>query len=188
MTRTIEPPEADIREPALKRRARTVGARLAAEPEAGSAFGRCLLLKVITPPQYRAGLQLEALTQLYAIALGLPAGHARALDVTHIPGGPSSGEGFPPGKVVRLTQRYDRARATMIRAGIDAYRVTCSVVLQGHAPTTDQVKMLRDGLDALRAHFEAGGNSKGAVRRKPNKVLSWSDGAGIVRIDERFWE
>jgi len=176
---------ADIRAVALKQRARMVGEALAADPRAGTALGRCLLLKSISRSQYRAGLQLEALSQLYTIGMGLPAGHARALDVTRIPGGPLGGREMKPATVARIRRRYDQARTVLMRANVDAYRTVPLVVLEDHSPTIDHLLALRTGLDVLRAHFEAGGGRGNGKR--PNRVLAWWEGDKPA-IPPEFWE
>jgi hypothetical protein len=168
----------DVRAPSLIRRCETVGAKHALSPLAETPLGRALLLKMITEGQYRAGVQFEAVVQIYRMTQGLGSGHPVAIDITGAGGISLGGRTFAESEIEAVKRRYGRAFRALGGAGSAAHRVTVDVVMRGASVSDETLHALRAGLNGLAKHFDQG--------HRPQRVLGWNP-AGKVSIDPAFW-
>lgn len=174
----------DIRDVALARRCETVGEKNALSPLAETPLGRARLLRIITEAQYRAGVQLDAVVQIWRIVQGLGPGRIRSIDGLRLtgPGGSGGGREWSRDEIAALNHRYARAFRALNGAGRAAQMTVNAVVMHGEPVTDMNLNALRVGLDALSDLFNRGGR-----HGHPNRVLVWTSG-GRVGLDERFWE
>ena len=168
----------DVRAPALEKRRDAVGTKHALSPLAETPLGRARLLDMISEGQYRAGVQYEALIQIYRIVQGLGLGRIVAIDLAGVGGASLSGRAFSPGEVDAVKSRYRRASRKLADAGTRAQHVTNGVLFDAQPVTDETLAPLRAGLNALSSHFNRG---------QGNRVLAWQQG-GRPGIDSRLWE
>jgi hypothetical protein len=165
-------------EVARSQRTRMVGEDLAMDPMAGTTLGRCLLLKMISRSEYEAGIQIEALAQLMRMAKGWPIDRVQSIDIRGVSRGASGADSFAPDEIAAIERRYTRMVRALNGAGHGVAQVTVSVVMRDEPVTDRTLHALKTGLRAAADHFNGGGRS----RRKPNRILRWSD-SGFASLD-----
>lgn len=166
-----------VRDTVRTRRAAAVGLAHALDQRADTVIGRLRLLKVISEEQYRAGVQMEALVQLFRMAKGLGVDRVQAIDMRGVTGG--GGTAFDDEMVLGLQHRYERMFRALKKAGEDAHRATVASVSRGETATDETIFPLRTGLSALAKHFGFG-------RGAPNRILVWAPD-GKCRVDISVW-
>jgi hypothetical protein len=118
--------------------------------EAGSEFGRLVLLGHITPAQHEAGKLYAELAAKYRSALMAPSPSPAAMDLERV--GRGRGEGMADEVARTIRDRYNRAfEACGVR------RVQLAVrdhaVFEKEVPDLHTLNLLRCGLDDLTKHF-----------------------------------
>lgn len=120
--------------------------------EAGTNFGRLMLVGSITPAQYEAGRLYALLVDQFRIIKGYPPFHPRAIDLLG-PAGRSLWEPSPD-QVRIVTARYNAAFEACGDAGIKAQRaVKDHAVLDKRVGDFATIDLLKSGLTKLVAHF-----------------------------------
>lgn len=180
----------DVRAPALAKRCEMVGVADALSPLAETPLGRARLLGIITEGQYRAGVQYEAVVQLWRVVQGLGPGRVVAIDMMGVAGRSLSGTGFTDAQARAVTRRHEAACRALNRAtgslgggspgaGRAVVLVVNAVLFEARPVSDETLHALRTGLNALARHFDQG--------HRPNRVLVWNP-EGRVSMDPAFWD
>lgn len=133
--------------------------------EAGSEFGRLLLLGHVTPAQHEAGKLYGELAAKYRSALLAPSPHPAAMDLGRV--GKGAGAGMPDETAAAISARYDRAFVACGDAGRKAQiAVRDFAIHELQVPDVLSLNLLRCGLDALVKHFGVDRNLQITHREK----------------------
>jgi hypothetical protein len=122
-------------------------------PEAGSNFGRLMLMGKITPAQHEAGLQYASLAARYRAVLQSPPIHPTGLDLMRVSGGGHDGD-LPRDVAVTIKARYNAAYEACAAAGDRAQRsVKDHAIFDRRVNDGFSLRLLITGLDRLVVHF-----------------------------------
>lgn len=132
-----------------------VPAKFREAQEAGSEFGRLMLLGRVTPAQYEAGkLYADVVTSYRAAILAQPY-TASAIDLGRV--GKGKGDGMADRTALALYRRYARSYEDLNKVGRRALIAVNHYAVQELQIPDDgfdlRLEQLRCGLDALVSHF-----------------------------------